>query len=178
MLAFKNEFATAMHGSVFATISPMNRCGIATLPAPAGSSVFLRQGDPQGFHLPEEGGFVDSQFPGSGKAIVPVAPERLTDGLCLHGPNGVVHFPPFRRRGNPCIIVLRQVPGLDPPFGAQNKGMFDDVFQFPDIAGIVVGHEKRQNLGAYARDRFALYPVPPGHKMIDQQGDVFLSFSE
>jgi len=73
MLEFENGSATVKDGRVFATLSSMNGCENATLSAPPGSSIFLGQGDPQGFHLPEEGAFVDSQFPGGRKAIVPVA---------------------------------------------------------------------------------------------------------
>ena len=64
MLEFVNGSTTIKDGRVIATLSSMYESDNATLSASPGTSVFLGQVDPQGFHLPEEGAFVDSQFPG------------------------------------------------------------------------------------------------------------------
>ena len=49
--------------------------------------------------------------------------------------------------------------GLDQALGAEDKGVFDGVFQFPDIAGPVVPHEDGQGVITQTQDFFVLQLV-------------------
>ena len=68
--------------------------------------------------------------------------------------------------------VLRQVMRLDQSGLAEDKGVLDDVFQFPDIAGVVVGDETGQGLAGQSGDLLFLQDVEMADEMIRQQRDI------
>ena len=52
--------------------------------------------------------------------------------------------------------LFRKMTDINVSFLTENKGPFDDVFQFPYISGPVMGHEKGKGFGCHALYRFVL----------------------
>jgi hypothetical protein len=118
-------------------------------------------------HLPPEGALVDSQFPGRFPTVAFVSMEGLHDQLglgplkkgCERKGDGFEGFFPARLEE-----LLGQVTKLNLRSVAENKGMLQEVFQFPDISREAVGHKKIHDLRPNSKD---LFP-PPQVKAMDE----------
>jgi len=118
---------------------------------------------------------VNSQFSRGLGPVPPVATEGLVQEPRLEAAEGrdALH------RGS----RLRWAEGSGQVFNgdlaapAEDEGVLDDVFEFADIPGEVVRHEKLERLGREARDVFPLETVQARDKVIDQQRDVLASLA-
>ena len=77
-----------------------------------------------------------------------------------------------------CGKGFGQVLGLDIAALAENKAIFDNVFQLADVAWVIVAHENGQGTAGNADNVFALLCAEFFNEMVNEQGDVFLAFFE
>jgi hypothetical protein len=76
----------------------------------------------------------------SGRIIIVVA-QVIDNGITLRGCDNIFDCRRLGRRRRAQAEKGRQVSGGDQSFRAEDKGVFDDIFQLPDIAGVVVGEQ-------------------------------------
>jgi hypothetical protein len=62
---------------------------------------------------------------------------------------------------------------LDKPSSAEHERVFDGVFQFANVARIIVFHQSREHILRHADDVLSLEPVELRHEVLDQERDVF-----
>ncbi len=121
---------------------------------------------------------MNPQFTGRGSPVPVMTSKGGGDGLGFHGVGG---SPVMRGRCRCrccCRSVarrqfLRQMGWFDSVAVAQHDGMFQGVFQFPDVARIIVGHEKRHGFRRDFLNGGFSGLIKSGQKMIDQKGNVF-----
>ena len=76
------------------------------------------------------------------------------------------------------LKVVREVLKLDETVLADNRRVFDDVFQLANIARKVVRHHDRQDLGRDTLNFLPIEAIELPDKVVDQQGDVFSSIPQ
>ena len=70
--------------------------------------------------------------------------------------------------------MLRQ----DIAVGAEYKGVFDDIFQFPDITRIIMRHQELQPFFIDSGYGSPAYTVHPFDKPVDKKRNIFLTISK
>jgi len=94
-------------------------------------------GDVQLFHLPPQGGTVDTQFLGSFSYFSAVFPEDLEDQIPFKFSHGVAS--PYRSLGvRFSSQVCGEMFGTDVIDFAKNESMLHDVLELANVSGIVV----------------------------------------
>jgi len=94
-------------------------------------------GDVQLFHLPPQGGTVDTQFLGSFLYFSTVFPEGFEDQLPFKFSNGVAS--PYLSLGvRLSSQVCGEMFGTDMTHFAKNESMLHDVLELANVSGIVV----------------------------------------
>ena len=124
--------------------------------------------------LAAQGVLGDPQFPAGFHLFPAVSPESLLDGQFFHLFQGMS----CRSRHYVAVAYLGfdkgigQVLGLDVAAGTENKPVFDDVFQFPDIARKMIAHEQGNDLVADANDVFLFFRPELFDEVFDQQRNI------
>ena len=86
----------------------------------------------------------------------------------------------FRHIGPVCHLAdfNRQVEDIDVLPGAKNKGMFNGIFQFADVAGPGVIHENSHGGLCHPCNAFSCFLILIMDEVADEKGYVLFSFSE
>ncbi len=71
--------------------------------------------------------------------------------------------------------MVRKAGNADDIFPAENKRMFDGIFQLADVAGPFVQHQRGDGSLGYPCNVFSRQTVKVFYEMICQQGDVLLA---
>ena len=93
---------------------------------------------------------------------------------------GVISFTDTDKSISSCLSgqFLGEAIHLDPVSSTDDEGMFNNVFEFPNIPGKIVVQEQSQGLIGYAGDLFSHFGIKLLNKGIDQQGDILPSLGK
>jgi hypothetical protein len=120
----------------------------------------------------EQGAFMDAEPLGGSQAVVVAFLQGLADGFRFQEVPGRADVDP----GIGAFRVIGHFPGkmgkLDDLILTEDESPFDDVFQFPDVAGPVVSHEQGQDFAADSVNRAVLEAVEVFDELVGQQRDI------
>jgi len=139
------------------------------------ATILIRQLHSQLFHPTKEGRLVNTQFPGRRQTVKAISLKCRPNGLGVK--NGVdrsqVCFPGC------CNMVAeqfsRQMRNLNASCLTEDKGPFDEVFKFPDVAGPVMNHQQGESFCAHVGDGLLLQAIESIDKLAHKKRDVFFA---
>lgn len=134
-------------------------------------------GNIEGPEFTKKGTGIDSEFPGGGGAVSAVAAEGVLDEEGLH----FLERGPRKPGGSLGMVpdeVGGQVAGFDQAAADEDKGVLDDILQFPDVARIVVLHEDLEGGFGAAGDILVLAAIELGDEVLDQERDILAAVAE
>ena len=142
------------------------------------ASIDLWKIDTQHFDFSKQSAFVYAKIPSRFQAIVLVASKRVYDHLCFHRLQGGIHGGVGRRLKNCVFKNVWQAIAFNLPLRTEHEGVLNDVFQFTDIARIIVRYEECKGLMAYACNNFATQSVKLGDKVLHKRWDIFFPIAQ
>ncbi len=122
---------------------------------------------------------MDPQLSGRLDPVPAMAPQGVCqeDGLHVFQRNGL-HVRSLRCLQGRDAQEIGQVAGFEKAGLAEDEGPLHNVFQFPDIARVVVGHETGQGLVADTGNRLLLEGVEVGDEVFQQEREILHPFPQ
>ena len=134
------------------------------------------------FNLAPQGGCMDAYLSGSGCPVPIVFSQDLVKVCLFHVIpcrvfSGCIFGDALSRANGLTTQIVGEVFNPDPAVFANHRGIFNDVFKFPNIPREIMGHQHRQDFRGKALDLFTAEAIEFPDEVIDQERNILFSAS-